>query len=242
VEDTSQTTSTSSTSSAKEEVGFLRNVPIFADLDDSDLEKVVRLGTRKKYKRGNIIVLEQEAGAALFAIISGKVKVVRTDEDGREVILSIFGPGEFFGEMSLLDGLERSATVVATMKSELFMIHRREFLELLHTYPKVAIALLAELTMRLRKADALIKSLSLKDAAGRVANVLLMLADDIGVFRKGKVEIDDMPLQQDIANMAGTSRETVSRMLHQFIRQGHVSLVGNKLTIHNYEAFRREFS
>jgi len=91
------------------------------------------------------------------------------------------------------------------------MIHRREFLELLHQYPSAAISLLAELTMRLRKADMQIKSLSLKDAAGRVANVLLMLADDIGVFRKGRVEIDELPLQQDIANMAGTSRETVSR-------------------------------
>src|SRR3989304_2321908 len=193
-----------------EELGFLRNVPIFADLDDAQLDKIAKLGTRKKYKKGNIIVLEKEMGAALFVIITGKVKVVRTDEDGREVILSIFGPGEFFGEMSLLDGLARSATVVATAKSELFMIHRREFLDLLNEFPAVAISLLAELTMRLRKADAPIKSLSLKDAAGRVANVLLLLADDVGVFRKGKVEIEDLPLQQDIANMAGASRESPS--------------------------------
>lgn len=224
-----------------EELSFLRNVPIFEDLDDAELEKIARLGTRKKYKKGNIIVLEQEMGAALFVIVSGKVKVVRTDEEGREVILSIFGPGEFFGEMSLLDGLTRSATVVATAKAELFMIHRREFLDLLHQYPAVAISLLAELTMRLRKADAQIKSLSLKDAAGRVANVLLLLSDDIGVFRKGKVVIEDLPLQQDMANMAGTSRETVSRMIHQFIEKGHVALEGNKLTINNFEEFRKEF-
>lgn len=224
-----------------EELSFLRNVPIFEDLDDVELEKIAKLGTRKKYKKGNIIVLEQEMGAALFVIISGKVKVVRTDEEGREVILSIFGPGEFFGEMSLLDGLARSATVVATAKAELFMIHRREFLDLLHEYPAVAISLLAELTKRLRKADSQIKSLSLKDAAGRVANVLLSLADDIGVFRKGKVVIEDLPLQQDMANMAGTSRETVSRMIHQFIQKGHVSLEGNRLTINNFEEFRKEY-
>ncbi|MGB2867227.1 MAG: Crp/Fnr family transcriptional regulator [Bacteroidota bacterium] len=222
-----------------EETTFLRNVPIFADLEEKDLEKIVRLGTRQKYKKGNIVVLEQESGAALFVIISGKVKVVRMDEDGREVILSMFGPGEFFGEMSLLDGMARSASVVATVKSELFMIHRRDFLQLLHEYPTVAISLLAELAMRLRKADMQIKSLSLKDASGRVANVLLMLADDLGVFRKGKVEIDDLPLQQDIANMAGTSRETVSRMLHQFIRDGQVHLKGNRLTINDYEEFRK---
>src|SRR3989304_2770204 len=225
---------------ASDEIGFLRNVPIFAELEDKDLQRIAKLGTSQKYKKGNIVVLEQESGAALFVIVAGKVKVVRMDEGGKEVILSMFGPGEFFGEMSLLDGMARSASVVATVKAELFMIHRRDFLELLHEYPSVAIALLAELAMRLRKADMQIKSLSLKDAAGRVANVLLMLADDLGVFRKGKVEIEDLPLQQDIANMAGTSRETVSRMLHQFIRDGQVQLKGNKLFINDFEGFRKQ--
>jgi CRP/FNR family cyclic AMP-dependent transcriptional regulator len=225
---------------ATEDFSFLRNVPIFADLDEKELQKIAKLGTRQKYKKGNIVVLEKESGASLFVIVSGKVKVVRTDEEGREVILSMFGPGEFFGEMALLDGLTRSASVVAISKSELFMIHRRDFLDSLHQFPAIAIALLAELAMRLRKADMQIKSLSLMDAAGRVANVLMILADDVGVFRKGKVEIDELPLQQDIANMAGTSRETVSRMLHQFVREGSISLKGNKLTINDYEAFRKQ--
>jgi CRP-like cAMP-binding protein len=225
----------------QEEINFLRNVPIFAELEEKDLLRVVKLGTSQKYKKGNIVVLEQESGAALFVIISGKVKVVRMDEDGREVILSMFGPGEFFGEMSLLDGLARSASVVATVKSELFMIHRRDFLELLNEFPTVTISLLAELAMRLRKADMQIKSLSLKDAEGRVANVMLILADDVGIFRKGKVEIDDLPLQQDIANMAGTSRETVSRMIHLFIESGEVQIKGNKLIINDYEAFRKKY-
>ncbi len=225
----------------QDEINFLRNVPIFAELEEKDLLKVVKLGTSQKYKKGNIVVLEQESGAALFVIISGKVKVVRMDEDGREVILSMFGPGEFFGEMSLLDGLARSASVIATVKSELFMIHRRDFLELLNEFPTVTISLLAELAMRLRKADMQIKSLSLKDAEGRVANVMLILADDVGVFRKGKVEIDDLPLQQDIANMAGTSRETVSRMIHLFIENGEVQMQGNKLIINDYEGFRKKY-
>jgi CRP-like cAMP-binding protein len=225
----------------QEDINILRNVPIFAELEEKDLLRVVKLGTRQKYKKGNIVVLEQESGAALFVIITGKVKVVRMDEDGREVILSMFGPGEFFGEMSLLDGLARSASVVATVKSELFMIHRRDFLELLNEFPTVTISLLAELAMRLRKADMQIKSLSLKDAEGRVANVMLILADDVGIFRKGKVEIDDLPLQQDIANMAGTSRETVSRMIHLFIESGEVQMKGNKLIINDYEVFRKKY-
>ncbi|MGA7159928.1 MAG: Crp/Fnr family transcriptional regulator [Bacteroidota bacterium] len=221
-----------------EEVNFLRNVPIFNELSDQELEKIAGLGVRKKYKKGSIILLEEETGAALFVIVSGKVKIVRMDDDGREVILSILGGSDFFGEMAILDGLTRSASVVATSKSELFMIHRRDFLKLLNDYPMVAIALLRELTGRLRKADAQIKSLSLKDAAGRVANVVLQLADEIGMFRKGRVEIDELPLQQDLANMAGTSRETISRMIHKFIKKGYLQLQGNRLIINDYESFK----
>lgn len=221
-----------------EEVTFLRNVPIFNELSDQELEKIAALGVRKKYKKGSIILLEEETGAALFVIIIGKVKIVRMDDDGREVILSILGESDFFGEMAILDGLTRSASVVATSKSELFMIHRRDFLRLLNDYPMVAIALLRELTGRLRKADTQIKSLSLKDAAGRVANVVLQLADEVGMFRKGRVEIDELPLQQDLANMAGTSRETISRMIHKFIKKGYLQLQGNKLIINDYESFK----
>ena len=221
-----------------EQVSFLRNVPIFNELSDQELEKIAALGVRKKYKKGSIILLEEETGAALFVIITGKVKIVRMDDDGREVILSILGESDFFGEMAILDGLTRSASVVATSKSELFMIHRRDFLKLLNDYPMVAIALLRELTGRLRKADTQIKSLSLKDAAGRVANVVLQLADEIGMFRKGRVEIDELPLQQDLANMAGTSRETISRMIHKFIKKGYLQLQGNKLIINDYESFK----
>ena len=221
-----------------EEVTFLRNVPIFNELSDQELEKIAALGVRKKYKKGSIILLEEETGAALFVIITGKVKIVRMDDDGREVILSILGESDFFGEMAILDGLTRSASVVATSKSELFMIHRRDFIKLMNDYPMVAIALLRELTGRLRKADTQIKSLSLKDAAGRVANVVLQLADEVGMFRKGRVEIDELPLQQDLANMAGTSRETISRMIHKFIKKGYLQLQGNRLIINDYESFK----
>jgi CRP-like cAMP-binding protein len=217
---------------------ILRSVPIFSEIEEGELMKIVRVGVRKKYKKGSIILLEEEAGAALFVIVSGKVKIVRTDDDGREVILSILGENDFFGEMAILDGLARSASVVAITKTDLFMIHRRDFLKLLTDFPAVAVSLLKELTMRLRKADAQIKSLSLKDAAGRVANVILQLADDIGRIRKGRVEIDELPLQQDLANMAGTSRETISRMVHMFIKKGHIELQGNKLIINDYEKFK----
>ncbi len=219
-------------------MSFLRNVPIFNDLDETELVKITKLGVRKKYKKGSIVLLEEETGSALFVIVSGKVKIVRSDDDGREVILAMLGESDFFGEMAILDGLARSASVVAIMKTELFMIHRRDFLKLLHDFPAIGVSLLKELTMRLRKADAQIKSLSLKDAAGRVASVIVQLADDVGKIRQGRVEIEELPLQQDLANMAGTSRETVSRMVHMFIEKGHLELNGDKLIINDYEKFK----
>lgn len=135
-----------------DEIEVLRNVPIFGELSEKELERIAQLGVRKKYKKGSIILLEEETGAALFVIISGKVKIVRMDDDGREVILSILGESDFFGEMAILDGLTRSASVVATSKSELFMIHRGDFLKSLSDYPSVAVALLWELTARLKAA------------------------------------------------------------------------------------------
>lgn len=225
----------------KDGLEFLKNVPILRGLERMDLGTIAKVGVRKKYHKGSIILLEEEAGAALFVIISGKVKVVRMGDDGREVILSILGEGDFFGEMAILDGLTRSASVVAIQKSELFMIHRGDFLKLLHDFPSVAIALLKELAMRLRKADAQIMSLSLKDASGRVANVILQLADDIGKIRRGRVEIDELPIQQDLANMAGSSRETISRMIHAYIREGYLELERGKLIINDYEKFKARY-
>ncbi len=225
----------------QQELNFLRNVPIFSDLDEKELGKIVSLGVRKKFKKGGIVLLEEETGSALFVIASGKVKIVRTDDEGREVILSILGESDFFGEMAILDGLKRSATVAAVKESEIFMIHRQDFLKLLHDYPSVSVSLLRELTSRLRKADQQIKSLSLKNAEGRVAYVLLQLADDVGKIRHGKVEVEDLPLQQDLANMAGTSRETISRILSAFIKQGYIKTDGKKLIINNYEKFKSQY-
>ncbi len=221
---------------------LIRSIPIFSVLEETALSKIVDIGLKRKYTKNSIVFLEEETGAILFIISTGKVKVVRTDDDGKEVILSILGPGDFFGEMALLDGLPRSATVVALDESELFIINRREFLNLIESSPQVAISLLRELTRRLRKADEQIENLSLKDAVGRVANVIIQLADDVGKIKKGEVVIEDFPVQQDLANMAGTSRETISRTIHQFMRHGYVDQRGNTLIINEYEKFKSIFS
>ena len=221
---------------------FLKYVPIFSELDNETLEKISKLGIRKSFKKDSVVLFEHETGSALFVIVEGKVKVSRVSDDGKEVILTILGDSDFFGEMAILDGLSRSANVTAMEDSELFIIQRSEFLELLHVHPEVSVALLQELTQRLRAADMKIKSLSLKDAEGKVATVILQLADDVGKIKQGTVEIEKLPFQHDLANMAGTSRETISRTLHTFAKKGLVELDGSKLRIMNYEKFKELFS
>ncbi|MFA3783118.1 Crp/Fnr family transcriptional regulator [Melioribacteraceae bacterium 4301-Me] len=221
---------------------FLKYVPIFSDLNDETLTKIEQIGTRKNYNKDSIILQEDEVGTAMFLIIKGKVKVSRQSTDGKEVILTILSDSDFFGEMAILDGLTRSATVTAIENTELFIIQRNDFLNLLKGHPEISIALLQELTQRLRNADIKIKALSLKDAEGKVATVILQIADDIGKIKQGIVEIEKLPLQQDLANMAGTSRETISRVLHSFAKKGFIELEGGKLRILNYEKFREIYS
>ncbi|MBU1098278.1 MAG: Crp/Fnr family transcriptional regulator [Ignavibacteriae bacterium HGW-Ignavibacteriae-2] len=219
----------------------LMYVPIFSDLPEETIQKISSVGMKKKYEKDSVILMEEDSGSAMFVIASGKVKVARISNDGREVILSILGESDFFGEMAILDGLSRSASVIAMEDSELFIIQRDEFLNLLKLYPEISINLLQELTQRLRSADMKIKALSLKDAEGKVATVILQLAEDMGKIRQGVVEIDKLPLQQDLANMAGTSRETISRTLHSFAKKGLVELEGSKLRILNFDKFRETY-
>ena len=227
-----------------EKVEFLKSVPIFSELRDETLSQLSKTGSVQSFSKDSIILSEKEAGSALFLIISGKVKISRisSEDNYKEVILAILNPSDFFGEMSLLDGLERSATATAMDNSKIFIIQRNDFLQLLHDHPEVSIALLQELTQRLRAAGMKIKALSLKDAEGKVATVLLQLADDIGKIKHGVVEIEKLPFQHELANMAGTSRETISRTLHAFAKKGLIELEGSKLRIVEYEKFKELFS
>ncbi len=220
---------------------ILRYVPIFSELDDEIIEKIASLGKVKEYENESIIFMENETGNAMFIILEGKVKVSRISDDGREVILSILDEADFFGEMALLDGQKRSANIISIENAKLFIIQRKDFLDLLTQHPEVSISLLQELTKRIRIADMKIKSLSLKDAEGKVASVILQLADDMGKIKHGVVEIEKLPLQQDLANMAGTSRETISRVINSFKKKGYIELEGNKLKIMDYTKFKELF-
>lgn len=221
---------------------ILKQIPLFSELSDRDLDRIIYLASRQKYHKDNMILIEEEIGSTMFIILSGRVKISRISDDGREVILSILSDGDFFGEMSLLDGHTRSANVTATEGSELLVIRREQFLQMLKDFPQIAINLLKELAQRIRKSDEHIKSLSLQDATGRVATTLLRIAEDSGMFRKGQVEISELPLQQDLANMAGTSRETISRVIKSLTEDGFLKKQSGKIIILDYERFRLRFA
>jgi CRP-like cAMP-binding protein len=224
------------------DVSVLKYIPLFSELSESDLKEIIKLAVKQYYKKDNMILIEEEIGSTMFIILEGRVKISRISEEGREVILSILSEGDFFGEMSILDGQNRSANVVTLDDSKIMIIRREDFLQMLHDYPQIAINLLKELAHRLRRSDSQIKSLSLQNATGKVASTLLRIADDSGKIHMGQVEIPRLPPQQDLANMAGTSRETISRVLKSLAKQGYLKKEGSRLIILDYESFRSEFS
>jgi len=220
---------------------YLRSVSIFSDLSDVELVSISKKMTPYSYSKGEFIVMEEMEGQQCYFITHGSVKITRSSKEGREVILAILTAGEFFGEMSLLDGETRSANVLTLEETKVLALNRNDFMTTLEEYPRVSIQLLKELTIRLRKSDLQIASLTLSDAEKRIGLCILRLAGEQGTIRQGHVKIKKFPFQHDIANMAGTSRETVSRTLVLFEQNGLIQREGRQLTIVDYMQFQREF-
>ena len=225
-----------------DKLSLLESVPIFSDLSKSDLTKISDRMTQRTFTKNQMILLEDDLGQTFFVISKGSVKITRLSDDGREVILAMLGEADFFGEMSLLDGDGRSANVVALEASEVLTLARNEFLDILEKYPKISICLLEELTHRLRKSDQQIESLSLSDVEQRIGITLIRLAEELGTIKQGSVTITNLPFQQDIANMAGTSRETVSRTFKLLEEKRLLTRQGRHLVIYNFNQFSKTFS
>ena len=220
---------------------LLKQVPLFNGLKNADLKRVAAKLTHDRYPRETVIFMEEDEGSSLFIIRKGRVKISRISEDGREVILAILKDTDFFGEMSLLDGQSRSANVMAIEDSDVLVLRREDFMALVLKYPEISIHLLKELARRLRQSDAQIKSLSLLKATSRVAAALVQLSESSGSVDGISITIPFTPSQKDLANMAGTSRETISRTLKQFIDDGLLSKKGRMIVINNLEEFKELF-
>ncbi len=210
---------------------ILRKVPLFSQLAPPDLERVSEISRERAYPRNSVILFEDDPGDALYVVAQGQVKVVLIGEDGREVILSVMGEGEFFGEMALVDDEPRSAHVIAMEDSTLLVLRREDFQGILKQTPGIALALLRELSRRLRRVDEKVGSLVLLDVNGRVAQLLLELADEAGSER-----ITRRLTHHTIAQMIGSSRETVSRTMRELVDKGYIEVSRREIVIRDRTA------
>jgi len=212
-------------------VGFslvvLRNVALFSGLDDGELEKLSKVSGRKRVERGAFVVRAGESTDSLYVLLAGRAKVTNTDEEGREIILAWLGPGEFFGEMGLIDGSPRSANVVAAEPCELLFLSKEAFQRCLQDNFQVAQKLMKTLVLRLREADRKIESLALLDVYGRVARLLLDMSEVVEERRVVKKKMS----KQDMAKMIGASREMVSKVMRDLELSGYIRYEDDVLVI-----------
>jgi len=205
----------------------LKAVPLFASFPEDQLRMLTTMVTRRSAARSTTIMAGGDATDSLYIVLSGRLKVMMSDSDGKEVILSILGPGEFFGEMGLIDDEPRSASVVTIEACELLAIAKRDFKKCLLENNDMAMAVMRGLVKRLREADRKIGSLALLDVYGRVARLLLDMAENVN---GEKVVTKRLP-KQDIAKMIGASREMVSRVMKDLQTGGYIEMRGSNIVL-----------
>ena len=216
---------------AGERTQTLKAVPFFTQLNDRELEVVRAVASERTYPKNAVVLTEGEMGDSLYMIQSGKVKVVIGDEEGRELILKILGPGDFFGEMSMIDKQPRSASVTTIEPATFLVLTNAAFERCVEQAPRIANMVMQILAQRVREADRKIGTLALMDVYGRVASTLLELA----VYTNGKLVVGEKLSQQDLANMVGASREMVNRILKDLSERGFISIESKSITIINRE-------
>jgi CRP/FNR family transcriptional regulator/CRP/FNR family cyclic AMP-dependent transcriptional regulator len=221
----------SGSSESNDHLSSLENVPLFAALDAEGLREFAAAVKRRAFRTGEVIFHRDDSGQVLYVIQSGKVKIYITSPDGQEVSLAVFGPGDYFGELALVDGQPRSASAVAIEPVETFALQRTDFIKAVMHHPRIAIQLMTVLSRRLRQTDAMIEDLLFLDVHGRVAKKLLELADLHGVRTPQGIRIDLRLTQGDLAAMVGASRESVNKVMGYFTDKCFISTDKYKITI-----------
>ncbi|MGR3179644.1 MAG: Crp/Fnr family transcriptional regulator [Candidatus Anammoxibacter sp.] len=199
---------------------LLRKIPLFSSLDDKQLENVFNHGITKKFKKDEFVLRHREEGDAMYLIIKGSVKLTLFNEDGKILVLSTLSQGDFFGELSLLDDKLRSCTVIVASDCELFILTRTLFFALIKESPAMTFSILKEMTVRLRKASSKMGSLALLDVYGRIVQLLYEIANDVGEVTEDGYVIDKLPTHEELANIVGATRESVSRVISNIKKTG----------------------
>lgn len=206
----------------------LAAVPLFANIPQQELIKLAALARQENYPKNAEIMAEGDRSSGLYILLSGKVKVVLRSEEGKEIILAILNPTEFFGEMALLDDAPRSADIVAMAPTTVLVIAKQEFKTWLQRQPDMAFVIIKTLAQRLREADQKIGDLALMDVYGRVARALKGLAKPDS---QGRTVVSENLSQQSLADIVGASREMVSRTLKDLSQVGHIWFDGKDIII-----------
>lgn len=206
---------------------LLRNLPLFTGVDDSALLGISHVARLRKAPRNSTIVRSGDATDSVYVLVSGSAKVCNSDADGREVILTLLGPGEFFGEMGLIDDSPRSADVIAEESCELIAIAKKDFERCLALSSDLALNIMKNLVRRLRLADRKIESLALMDVYGRVAKLLLDFSED----ESGERVVRRKLTKQDMAKMIGASREMVSRVMKDLETSGYIRVETGRIVL-----------
>lgn len=206
---------------------MLEDVAIFSGLSQDDLELLEHHMVTRSFQKNTIIINEGDEASSFFIIIKGAVKVFLSNEEGKEIIINAQGAGDHFGELALLDDAPRSASVITTEKSTIGVIAKEDFHKVLAKNTDLSLNLIRELTRRVRLLSDNVRSLALMDVYGRVAKLLLGMAQE----EDGIMVINKRPTQQDIANHIGASREMVARILKDLTTGNYITIDGRRLII-----------
>ena len=214
-----------------EAVSILQQVPLFAQLEPSELRIVSDASRRKHYPKGSIVFYEGDPGDCLLVVLNGRVKVCLLGKEGQEAVIRIMERPEFLGEIALIDEAPRSATVITLERTEVLEIARGPFLNVVKSHPAIALKIMVQLARSLRRATEQIRTLSMFDVDGRVLRCLLMMAQDKGQSARSRMVIRPRPSISGLARMVGCERETVSRAMHMLRATGYLTEIDGGLAI-----------
>lgn len=221
------------------EAAYLKQVSIFASLSDEDVRTLMSVAKRRTFRSGEVILHRDDPGQVLYVIKEGKVKICLISPDGQEISLVVFGKGECFGELALLDGLPRSADAIALEKVECYTLQRSDFHNSIMKNPKIAIQVLEVLSKRLRSTDQQVEDLIFLDVYGRVAKKLLELSETHGTRVDDGTRIELRLTQQELASMVGASRESVNKVMGYFTDKKFITTDKHRITLHRVEDLKR---
>lgn len=219
---------------------LLRNIQLFSSLTDEELHQIREKMEVKRFKKNEVILYEENTNEVMYVILYGKVKVIQTTEDGKEIILAIHRSGEFFGEISLIDNRTVPAMVLAIEDSIIAIISKKEFYALIHAQGKVLDILLQIMCSRLRDSWDRIQLLSFNNASQRIKMLFMLLSNEYGKKTSEGITLNIKLTHQQIADMAAITRETVTRVIDKWHKEGEIKVLKSKFILLGHDFLQKD--